>query len=126
MKFSWSYFAIKMTSRKLWMSIAGLAVAIMTLMSIDSNTQVKITSLISAISVVVAYLIANGLTDDTSTEDVSGTSSGSTASDATAAVETVEEVADETAATVTDTAASTSASTEQVTAGLDGSAAEGE
>lgn len=67
-KFSWSYFAIKMTSRKLWVSIAGLATSIMAFYKCDSNTIVQVTAIIGAIGTVVGYLIANGLTDDTTTE----------------------------------------------------------
>ena len=79
-QFSWSYFAIKMTSRKLWLSVAGLATAIMALMNVESNTQVKIVALISAVSVVVGYLIANGLTDDTDTTTETDTDAVATAS----------------------------------------------
>lgn len=62
-KFSWDVFAIKITSRKLWISIAGLATSIMAYMNCDSNTIVQVTSIIGAVGTVVGYLIANGLSD---------------------------------------------------------------
>ena len=77
-QFSWSYFAIKMTSRKLWVAIAGLATSIMAFMQCDSNTIVQVTAIIGAIGSVLGYLIANGLTDDdTNTEAKSNKTSES-------------------------------------------------
>lgn len=67
MKFSWDVFAIKITSRKFWVALAGLATSIMAFMQCDSNTIVQVTAIITALGSVVGYLIANGLTDDTST-----------------------------------------------------------
>lgn len=67
MKFSWSVFAIKITSRKFWVALAGLATAIMAFFACDSNTTVQVTSVITALGTVVGYLIANGLTDSTET-----------------------------------------------------------
>ncbi len=67
MKFSWDIFAIKITSRKFWVAIAGLATSIMAFGNCESNTIVQVTSIIGAIGTVVGYLIANGLTEDTTT-----------------------------------------------------------
>ena len=64
-KFSWDVFAIKITSRKFWVALAGLATSIMAFMQCDSNTIVQVTAIIGALGSVVGYLIANGLTDDT-------------------------------------------------------------
>jgi len=74
-KFSWDIFAIKITSRKLWVAIAGLATSIMAYMNCDSNTIVQVTSIIGAIGTVVGYLVANGLSDsgDDATSRTSGT-----------------------------------------------------
>ena len=66
-KFSWDVFAIKITSRKFWVALAGLATSIMAFMQCDSNTIVQVTAIIGALGSVVGYLIANGLTDDTFT-----------------------------------------------------------
>ena len=65
-KFSWDVFVIKITSRKFWVALAGLATSIMAFMQCDSNTIVQVTAIIGALGSVVGYLIANGLTDDTS------------------------------------------------------------
>lgn len=64
-KFSWSVFAIKITSRKLWVSLAGLATSIMAFANCNSNTIVQVTAIIGALGSVAGYLIANGLTNDT-------------------------------------------------------------
>ncbi|MDD3570230.1 MAG: hypothetical protein PHY44_03915 [Lachnospiraceae bacterium] len=64
MKFSWDIFAIKVTSRKFWVALAGLATSIMAFMQCDSNTIVQVTAIIGALGSVVGYLIANGLTED--------------------------------------------------------------
>ena len=66
-KFSWDVFAIKITSRKFWVALAGLATSIMAFMQCDSNTIVQVTAIIGALGSVVGYLIANGLTEDAST-----------------------------------------------------------
>lgn len=82
-KFSWDVFAIKMTSRKLWISIAGLATSIMAYLNCDSNTIVQVTSIIGAIGTVVGYLVANGLSDggdDSTTTSTTDTAAVSAAS----------------------------------------------
>lgn len=66
MKFSWDVFAIKITSRKFWVALAGLATSIMAFANYDSDTIVQVTAIIGALGSVVGYLIANGLTDDAS------------------------------------------------------------
>ena len=63
-KFSWDVFAIKITSRKFWVALAGLATSVMAFMQCDSNTIVQVTAIIGALGSVVGYLIANGLTED--------------------------------------------------------------
>ncbi|MEA5085587.1 MAG: hypothetical protein VB018_15815 [Lachnospiraceae bacterium] len=70
MKFSWDVFAIKITSRKFWVALAGLATSIMAFMQCDSNTTVQVTAIIGALGSVVGYLIANGLTDEVDTSSV--------------------------------------------------------
>jgi len=67
MKFSWDVFTIKITSRKFWVALAGLATSVMAFANCDSNTIVQVTAVIGALGTVVGYLIANGLTEDTIT-----------------------------------------------------------
>ncbi|HCT65345.1 MAG TPA: hypothetical protein DIC60_08805 [Lachnospiraceae bacterium] len=66
-KFDFDLFLIKITSRKFWVALAGLATAIMTFMNCDNNAVVQVTSIITALGSVVGYLLANGLTDDSVT-----------------------------------------------------------
>lgn len=68
MKFSWDLFAIKITSRKFWVALAGLATSIMAFMQCDSNRIVQVTAIIGALGSVVGYLIANGLKEDTTAD----------------------------------------------------------
>lgn len=68
-KFSWQVFAIKVTSRKFWVAIAGLATAIMTYKNCDQNTIVQVTAIISAAGVAVGYMLANGLSDPPDSEN---------------------------------------------------------
>jgi hypothetical protein len=72
-KFSWDVFAIKITSRKFWVALAGLATSVMAFMQCDSNTIVQVTAIIGALGSVVGYLIANGLTEDVVTTSVEET-----------------------------------------------------
>ena len=76
MKFSWNVFAIKITSRKFWVALAGLATSVMAFMQCDSNTIVQVTAIIGALGSVVGYLIANGLTEDTFTTTTETTVTG--------------------------------------------------
>ncbi len=66
-KFDFDLFLIKITSRKFWVALAGLATAIMTFMNCDNNEVVQVVSIITALGSVVGYLVANGLTDDSVT-----------------------------------------------------------
>ena len=75
MKFSWSIFAIKLTSRKFWVSLCGLATSIMAFSNCDSNQIVQVTAIIGAVGTVIGYLIANGLTDGNATSTTAETSS---------------------------------------------------
>jgi hypothetical protein len=68
MKFSWDVFFIKITSRKFWVALVGLATAILAYFKADTNTIVQVTAIITALGTVIGYLIANGLSDtDTTT-----------------------------------------------------------
>lgn len=53
----------KLTSRKFWVAVTGLAISIMALTGTDANTQTQITALIMAGASVVAYIVGEGLVD---------------------------------------------------------------
>lgn len=63
MKFDWEYLKIKLTSRKLWISVASFVTLLMTAKGSTESEIAQITSIIMAGAVVVGYLIANGLED---------------------------------------------------------------
>ena len=53
----------KMTSRKFWAAVVGVAVALMILFGVDSATQEKIVALITASATLIAYILAEGNVD---------------------------------------------------------------
>lgn len=53
----------KLSSRKFWSAIIGVAVSLMAMFGIDDMTAGQITGLISAVSVLVAYIFAEGFID---------------------------------------------------------------
>jgi hypothetical protein len=53
----------KLTSRKLWMAIAGLVVGVLALFDVDANTTSQISGVIMALGSVVAYIVGEGLVD---------------------------------------------------------------
>mgnify|MGYP000865430772 CR=1 FL=1 len=53
----------KLTSRKLWAAIAGFIVAVLAFFSVDEETVVRVTALITAGSTMIAYIIGEGLVD---------------------------------------------------------------
>lgn len=59
----------KLTSRKFWVSIVGLATAIMVLTNTNAATQTQVAALIMAAASVVAYTIGEGLVDANRTAD---------------------------------------------------------
>lgn len=63
MMFDWEYFKIKLTSRKLWISIASFVTLILTAIGKTESEIAQVTAIIMAGAVVVGYLIANGLED---------------------------------------------------------------
>ncbi|MGE4214108.1 MAG: hypothetical protein AB7E42_04935 [Anaerotignaceae bacterium] len=68
MKFSRNLFVIKITNRKFWVALAGLAASVMAFMKFDSNTIIQVTAIIGALGSVMGYLISNGLKEDTMTD----------------------------------------------------------
>jgi len=53
----------KLTSRKLWMAIAGLVVGVLALFDVDANTTSQISGVIMALGSVVAYIVGEGFVD---------------------------------------------------------------
>ena len=53
----------KLTSRKFWVAIIGFVTAIMMAFNVDNLTIEQVTAIISASSVLVAYIIGEGLVD---------------------------------------------------------------
>ena len=53
----------KLSSRKFWSAIIGVAVSLMAMFGIDDMTSGQITGLISAVGVLIAYIFAEGMVD---------------------------------------------------------------
>jgi phage shock protein PspC (stress-responsive transcriptional regulator) len=53
----------KLTSRKLWLAIAGLVVGILAMFGVDANTTQQISGVIMALGSVIAYIVGEGLVD---------------------------------------------------------------
>jgi len=53
----------KLTSRKFWAAVTGFATAILVAFNVDNLTIEQVVSIISACSVLVAYIIGEGLVD---------------------------------------------------------------
>lgn len=60
---TWYDIARKLTSRKLWVAVAGFVTAIMLYRGADSGSIEAIGSLIMAGASVVAYIVGEGLVD---------------------------------------------------------------
>lgn len=53
----------KLTSRKFWVAIIGFITAILTAFNIDAMTIEQVVSIVSASSILVAYIIGEGIVD---------------------------------------------------------------
>lgn len=53
----------KLTSRKFWSAVIGFVTSILTVMNIDELTIEQVTGIISATSVLIAYIIGEGMVD---------------------------------------------------------------
>ncbi len=60
MKRNWK---CKLTSRKLWAAIIGVAISVMVILDVGEIKQQQIVGLITAISTLVAYIIGEGIVD---------------------------------------------------------------
>lgn len=71
MKIDWKQ---KLSSRKFWAAVIGFVSAIMVAFNIDDITIGQIVSMITAGSVLIAYIIGEGLTDAARFRDYSNRS----------------------------------------------------
>lgn len=53
----------KLTSRKWWAAVSGVVISLMVLMNVDSVISERITALITSVSSLVAYTLAEGFID---------------------------------------------------------------
>jgi uncharacterized membrane protein len=60
MKINWKR---KLASRKLWCAVAGFATAVMVVLGIDELTIAQVAGLMTAASVLIAYIIGEGVAD---------------------------------------------------------------
>lgn len=60
MKINWKQ---KLTSRKFWAAVIGFVTAILMAFNVDSMTVEQVVSVVSACSVLIAYIIGEGLVD---------------------------------------------------------------
>lgn len=58
----------KLTSRKFWAAVTGFATAIMVACNVDNLTIEQVISIISACSILIAYIIGEGLVDKANAE----------------------------------------------------------
>ena len=59
----------KLSSRKLWAAVAAFAVAVCALFGIDELTVERITALISAVGVMIAYIVGESCVDASRNKD---------------------------------------------------------
>jgi phage shock protein PspC (stress-responsive transcriptional regulator) len=60
---NWEAIKRKITSRKLWMAIAGFVSGLMVAFDIDAETAETVSGLILQAASVVGYIVAEGLAD---------------------------------------------------------------
>ena len=60
MKVNWKQ---KLTSRKFWSAVIGFVTAILVALKIDSLTIEQVVSVVSATSILIAYIIGEGMVD---------------------------------------------------------------
>lgn len=65
MKINWKQ---KLTSRKFWAAVIGFVTAILMAFRVDSMTVEQVISVVSACSVLIAYIIGEGLVDSSRKE----------------------------------------------------------
>ena len=60
MKINWKQ---KLTSRKFWAAITGVATTVMIICNVDRLTQEQVIALISSSGVLIAYIVGEGMVD---------------------------------------------------------------
>lgn len=60
MKIDWRQ---KLSSRKFWAAVAGLVTSLGVLLGIDTPTMEQIAALITAVAVLIAYILGEGAVD---------------------------------------------------------------
>lgn len=60
MKINWKS---KLTSRKFWAAVIGFVTALLTAFNVNDLTIEQVTAIISATSILIAYIIGEGLVD---------------------------------------------------------------
>ncbi len=65
MKIDWKK---KLASRKFWAAVIGFVTAVLTVFGVPEMTSEQVVSLVSAASVLIAYIIAEGMVDSTNKE----------------------------------------------------------
>ena len=60
MKVNWKQ---KLTSRKFWSAVIGFVTSILVALKIDSLTIEQVVSVVSATSILIAYIIGEGMVD---------------------------------------------------------------
>ena len=53
----------KLTSRKLWLAVAGLVVGVLAMFGVDANMTQQISGVIMSLGSVIAYIVGEGLVD---------------------------------------------------------------
>ncbi len=53
----------KLTSRKLWLAVAGLIVGVLALFGVNADMAQQVSGVIMALGSVVAYIVGEGLVD---------------------------------------------------------------
>ena len=57
----------KLSSRKLWLALSGLAIGVLALFGVNSNTTQQVSGVIMALGSVIAYIVGEGLVDASAT-----------------------------------------------------------
>ena len=53
----------KLSSRKFWVALSGIVTALLAIFKVDANTTLQVTTVIGALGVMAAYILAEGYAD---------------------------------------------------------------
>ena len=75
----------KLTSRKLWLAVAGLVVGVLLLFGVSQGVTQQISGVIMSLGSVIAYIVGEGLVDaaGAGSAQIPASESGAVASDTT-------------------------------------------